>query len=843
MLLFDASRQSRVILLFANATIVRNIMLHAYGLGMTEGEYVYVAVELFRSNYWGEFTWKYDDTSDRDAQLALRSLAVIALYENHNQFFAEFAKEVRKRSRQKYDYLYGQFEEVDFIVTSFYDAVVLYAQTLVQIHRLGGNIKNGSVMADSMRNASVPSPLGYAINMDVDGDRSHAYSVKQLSLVTGKFEDILRINYHNNEEIWYGQFKWPGRVGLPPDVPPCGFDGTAVSCIADMRFGSEPGAIAGLTVGVLFAALSIAAVFAGWIMRKKKKEMDPYWWRIRQEELQYLGERNKSKNNKVLQSGSITRSETQVSKSRNCSSYASGVIAKYNGLPVCVVELPKKTYKPTASLIRELNQVRTINHPNLHRIIGVGLDNENYCELMVGDVCTKGTLDNVMENEMIKLDWSFKHSMIKDISDGMAYLHESVIVSHGFLTGFNCSIDSRFLVKVCSYGITAFVNPADLLAPDKTDNEARDFTLLLWRSPELLRQSMPPRGSQQIILRSAPYSASIGDNQTGLYNNQGSHREIVLEVKEGGIPPMRPNVPRAACAADLYQLMEQCWAEFPSDRPSFLKIKDFAKKIVGKGSSNIVEHLLERMELYANNLEEQVAEKTRQFMEEKSRSEELLSQLLPKVIAAALTKGESVVPESYESVSIYFSDICGFTTICSTIPPLDVVLLLNNLYTLFDGILEEYDVYKVETIGDAYMVASGLPIRNGRRHATEIACVSLRIRQDIKTFPVPNNVNDNLKVRIGIHSGSCVAGIVGHKMPRYCLFGDTVNVASRMESTGEPMKIQTSENIKDLLDKIGGFVLEERGEIQVKGKGTMKTYWLLSQCESDGCAVSKSAET
>ncbi|OQV13909.1 Atrial natriuretic peptide receptor 2 [Hypsibius exemplaris] len=346
---------------------------------------------------------------------------------------------------------------------------------------------------------------------------------------------------------------------------------------------------------------------------------------------------------------------------------------------------------------------------------------------------------------------------------------------------------------------------------------------------------------QQIILRSAPYSASLTDTQAGQHNNQGTHKEIVLEVKEGSIPPMRPNVPRAACAGDLYQLMEQSWSEFASDRPPFSRIKGFLKKIVGRGSDNIIDHLLERMEIYANNLEEQVAEKTRQFMEEKARSEELLSQLLPKVIAAALTRGEVVAPESYESVSIYFSDICGFTTICAVIPPLEVVTLLNSLYTLFDGIMEEYDVYKVETIGDAYMVASGLPIRNGRRHASEIANVSLRIRRDITSFPLPGKLHESLKVRIGIHSGPCVAGIVGHKMPRYCLFGDTVNVASRMESTGEPMKIQTSETLKDLLDKTGGFELQERGEIHVKGKGTMKTFWLMGSLDGNGTRLAAPA--
>ena len=113
-----------------------------------------------------------------------------------------------------------------------------------------------------------------------------------------------------------------------------------------------------------------------------------------------------------------------------------------------------------------------------------------------------------------------------------------------------------------------------------------------------------------------------------------------------------------------------------------------------------------------------------------------------------------------------------------------MVDLLNDLYTTFDSIIGNYDVYKVETIGDAYMVVSGLPKKNGIKHAGEIASMSLHLLSAIKRFKIRHRPNDTLKLRIGIHSGTCVAGVVGLKMPRYCLFGDTVNTASRMESNG-----------------------------------------------------------
>ncbi|XP_042337925.1 atrial natriuretic peptide receptor 1-like, partial [Plectropomus leopardus] len=171
-------------------------------------------------------------------------------------------------------------------------------------------------------------------------------------------------------------------------------------------------------------------------------------------------------------------------------------------------------------------------------------------------------------------------------------------------------------------------------------------------------------------------------------------------------------------------------------------------------------------------------------------------------------------------------DIVGFTLLSSSSTPYQVVDFLNKLYTTFDDIIDNYDVYKVETIGDAYMVVSGVPRENGILHASEIASMALDLVGVCRTFRIPHKPNMQLQIRAGIHSGPCVAGVVGTKMPRYCLFGDTVNTASRMESTSLALKIQCSSSALYLLEEIGGYVLECRGTLQVKGKGDMVTHWL-----------------
>ncbi|PSN38764.1 hypothetical protein C0J52_08888, partial [Blattella germanica] len=158
-----------------------------------------------------------------------------------------------------------------------------------------------------------------------------------------------------------------------------------------------------------------------------------------------------------------------------------------------------------------------------------------------------------------------------------------------------------------------------------------------------------------------------------------------------------------------------------------------------------------------------------------------------------------------------------------------IVTMLNTLYRMFDYRIQKYDVYKVETIGDAYMVVSGLPQRNDNRHSGEIATMSLDLLHCVRHFVIPHQPSQKLEIRIGINTGPCVAGVVGTTMPRYCLFGDTINTASRMESTGEAMKIHISQHTKDCLDLLGGYQVQCRGKMEVKGKGEMNTYWLLGK--------------
>jgi adenylate cyclase len=208
--------------------------------------------------------------------------------------------------------------------------------------------------------------------------------------------------------------------------------------------------------------------------------------------------------------------------------------------------------------------------------------------------------------------------------------------------------------------------------------------------------------------------------------------------------------------------------------------------------------------------------------QQQEQTERLLLNILPEVIANQLKQYPGNIAEDYADVSVLFADLVGFTQIASQVSAIQLVKLLNQIFSAFDLLCDRYNLEKIKTIGDAYMVVGGLPMRR-QDHADAIAFMAIDMQDAIAQFNQENQ--QNLNIRIGIHSGSVVAGVIGIKKFTYDLWGDTVNVASRMESQGIPGKIQVTQVTYELLkDK---FELEQRGEIEIKGKGKMMTYLLL----------------
>ncbi|MDJ1169279.1 adenylate/guanylate cyclase domain-containing protein [Roseofilum sp. BLCC_M154] len=216
---------------------------------------------------------------------------------------------------------------------------------------------------------------------------------------------------------------------------------------------------------------------------------------------------------------------------------------------------------------------------------------------------------------------------------------------------------------------------------------------------------------------------------------------------------------------------------------------------------------------------------------EQAKSEQLLLNIFPQTIADQLKQNDFshqqvgvLIAEHYPSVTILFADLVGFTPLSSNLRAHELVELLNRIFSQFDHLCEKYQLEKIKTIGDAYMVAGGLPVERPD-HAQAIADMALEMQSLIRQFETP--FHQPFQIRIGINTGPVVAGVIGTRKFIYDLWGDAVNVASRMESQGEPGQIQVTHQTYELLRN--NYHFHERGKIEVKGKGEMFTYWLLGQ--------------
>uniref|UniRef100_A0A9J2Q8S7 Guanylate cyclase n=1 Tax=Ascaris lumbricoides TaxID=6252 RepID=A0A9J2Q8S7_ASCLU len=496
-------------------------------------------------------------------------------------------------------------------------------------------------------------------------------------------------------------------------------------------------------------------------------------------------------------------------------------------------------------------------------------------------------------------------------------MHSSAIGYHGMLTSANCLIDERWQVKIANFGLHYLRQLKKL-----TDDD------LLWTAPEMLRDSTsqgtksadmysfaiiaselmcltPPwnlgerkeRSAEIIYMVERGVVPPFRPDLTNIAHHDLSpalifHRkfaEIIYMVERGVVPPFRPDLTNIAhndLSPALVHLIRECWSEQPTKRPNASTVKMLIRKMNLGRTRNLMDHIFAMLENYAGSLEVEVEARTKELIEEKKKSDMLLNRMLPKQVAERLKTGQTVEPEAFDMVTVFFSDVVSFTKLASRCTPMQVVTLLNDLYTVFDVIIDAHDVYKVETIGDGYLCVSGLPKRNGNEHAREIANMALGFIESLSTFRIAQMPDERINIRVGIHTagqihlstvanrfltqilggfvtvsrgdviikgkgvmetfwllgregetlirapdaGPCVAGVVGLTMPRYCLFGDTVNTASRMESNGKPGQIHLSTVANRFLTQIlGGFVTVSRGDVIIKGKGVMETFWLLGR--------------
>ncbi|KAL7536037.1 hypothetical protein ACHAXR_008680 [Thalassiosira sp. AJA248-18] len=465
-----------------------------------------------------------------------------------------------------------------------------------------------------------------------------------------------------------------------------------------------------------------------------------------------------------------------------------------------------KTSKPDdherlkSDFIVEMQQLSRLRHPCICTVMGAVIEAASE-PMLVMEYMQMGSLFSLLHNETVALSGEILLPILQDVSKGLRFLHTAgPPVLHGDLKSANILVDSRFHGKVADFG----------LSQKKTIGAAGTP---YWMASELLRgesENTPASDvySFGIVLYEA-YSRKVpyeGENYDEVI-------KLVMDPRVQKRPPVPPD-----CPSQIQSMMLECLVNDANKRPTFEEL-DIRLRRLTADSVNPAESFRSMQSKKNQN----------------SRTDEIFYDNFPPKFAEALREGRKVEPEARECVTIFFSDIVGYTDMTSKMSPIKVSNMLDRLYLKFDELSRKHDIFKVETIGDAYMAVTNL-IKDQSDHTKRVAAFSVEALKAANetVFDEDDPSLGSVRIRVGIHSGPVVANVVGSRNLKFSIFGDTVNVASRMESNSLPNRIHSSERAARLLQKQDpNMPIRKRGTIEIKGKGPMRTVWINEKCPTE----------
>uniref|UniRef100_A0A7S3VSS8 guanylate cyclase n=3 Tax=Dunaliella tertiolecta TaxID=3047 RepID=A0A7S3VSS8_DUNTE len=508
---------------------------------------------------------------------------------------------------------------------------------------------------------------------------------------------------------------------------------------------------------------------------------------------------------------------------------------------------PHMAYSQVLSLVW---QCQRLQHPSIVPVLGASLSLPSMppgMAVLITECQELGSLSSVMEmDDLMVLDIVKQLDVAKDIAQALAYLHTKEDPNLGAVLPNKLSGVS--LNKYCRAKVHV---PLTALVPDSGKITKRQ-SRFGWGASQA---SSPSRMSKQGVQEARVKGPSAGERADVLQYGLGvvdmlapqAASQPHSEVTSGSYSELRNLSPSSSsgsaqglgistsqlhllqsrhCPA-LIELLCQCCNLDAQQRPSFAQV-------------------FERLELHSLDIvhaAQQAPSTTPSFnpmQPPRQSADELLYDLFPAQVADALKSGRLPDPEPYPCVSLFFSDIVGYTELCSKLSPLQVMAMLHRLYMRFDQLAQELDLFKVETIGDAYMCVANLRSPQPECHAALMAAFAFGCRKAAnEEFVCPSQPELGcIHIRCGIHAGPVMGAVVGTLNRRYCLFGDTVNVASRMESTSVCDNIQCSATFMQLLQQQwpeAAGTAQPQGERAIKGKGNMETFFLYPPSKPWAC--------
>jgi serine/threonine protein kinase len=456
--------------------------------------------------------------------------------------------------------------------------------------------------------------------------------------------------------------------------------------------------------------------------------------------------------------------------------------------------------KMREDFVEEMRYLSRLRHPCITTVMGAVMEKDEE-PMLVMEFMDHGSLYDLLHNETMVLEGDVLLQILCDISQGIRFLHSAEPkVIHGDLKTANILVDTRFRAKVADFGLSQEKNMGGTGTP-------------FWMAPELLRRESKNTDKTDV------YSFGIMLYEVYARRDpyEGQPARDVLRAVADPLIRKRPPAPSHMPAA-LKALMADCLDDDPEKRPTFEEIDTRLRRIDAEAALSASA---------ASNAK---------------NSHVSLFDIFPRHVAEALRDGRKVEPEHKDVVTIFFSDIVGYTDMSARMDPSKVANMLDRLYHKFDTLSQELEIFKVETIGDAYMAVTNLVSKQTYDHAKRIAHFAIRAVAVANETLIDEDdpTKGHVNIRVGFHSGPVVADVVGNRNPRYCLFGDTVNTASRMESNSAMNRINCSEEAaKYLKEQAPEIPLKPRGMVSIKGKGEMNCFWVNEQGTAKDSALER----
>ncbi|XP_055354001.1 atrial natriuretic peptide receptor 1-like [Paramacrobiotus metropolitanus] len=825
-ILDDFRQASRVLLYFGHAAFLREFL-------------VYIAAESMENKMLGRLHWRYNDSNDEIAFQAFQSLLVVRPLNIYDAPIPTLGREFVKRSQRDYNFTYSLVDQPFITLVDTYLAVTSISQAVNDSLSAGENPANltGTTLVKYVLNRTFTDDNGGGtIYVDGNGQRRADFTISYFTSAGSREPFMQKLGKSDELTEVTRLTVWANATFPPPNEPLCGYMNQKKVCQPER----DTRRIQNTAISVIGALVIVAVAIAVYIRKEKWKPMDlilhDTWWQVtiaiipgvnhhqssisaffapRKENTAYDGALNK----KTCDGAENTAHSLEGSPK---------AFTMYRGKGVRSVKICQRDYTITFpemstqhSLLVLLRKFYRLEHPNLCQFLGLAITKS---ELDVYTVCAvtecppRGTLRDI-HSSLVTRDFAFISSLIVDYLEALCFLHQSPLCYHGRISPLACWIDKHFTLKVTNHGFDRLSAVLCTQCENMEPISHCELTEpLYWLTPEKPNPNHP-KAMQAVDVFSSGFIIYEMLSNAALF-----HKFIVLSKDDlYALISRKGNVCHGAVQFKDFPAFESvlrtCWLADPQQRPSMPRLRSSIAEIsplLTLDRNNLIDKIYNRLSDYAEDLESLVAVRTNILQEEMSKCDDIISQFLPRSIVKQLRVGRGVMPELFESVTVMFTDLSGFVDFVEANSPESTISLIGDMEAWFDRLTTRYDVFKVEA------VASGLPERIAKDHIQRIAFFAVKLMEAESQMTFLKT----LRFKVGLHSGPCATGVVGLRRLRYCLFGDTVNLASRMCSHGLPGRIHISHESKVLLEEFPEYRVECRGTQAIKGTLEMTTYWL-----------------